>query len=823
MVIKKRILLVSLLLAGVPLMTGCVGDEPQPAVATDTRMPLKLDYLAHQILNPPHSHLQGRVDPVDKRPDYEMRYGPASQLERGERADRLFAAADPFNKTKPSHAADFLALYHRKIEQTAKNDEDDAIDGRETKLHADAAKETEGGYRMNFEDADVKDVLHAVLGGVLNVSYSVAPNVTGRITISSSGAQNRTELLSTLEAALAMQGLSMTPMGSTYKIALATTGGGVVDTTGRRPGFGISVVPLEYTTAASMMKLLNGFISDTDGVRVGTSQSTMIIRGSGPRREEIVRAIKNIDADWMHSQSVSIVVLRRSRPDELIGELNRIFDNDSQGGGGPGVIQFEAIKRMRAVMIISSNPQLSHRAADWVRRLDHQDTSATEGVFIYRPRYREARELVRLVNGLFGSGNNSASPNGAGSSSDGGFAGQDQPRLDSSPQNRTVGQSSSSSAGNVSSGGFGGNGSGSSGGIGGGSGLGSSASFGGGGFGGNAGNSFGGGASAPGGSGLQGNLADPIEARQGSENGAKVKLSITADTGNNTIVAYTDGETYRKVDSVLRQLDLPPLQVAINVTVAEVDLNDTLKYGVQAYLNNQPGQIGLVETTNQVLSTASSIISLKSGGLNSFGLGLGTNTSSQDVILQLLDSVSKVRILSNPSLVVMENKPATFEVGNQVPVTTQQSTSTVSADSPTLNQVQYLDTGVILKIIPRVGQRGEVDMDLDQIISAVLPNPSGSPTLTPTISKRRVASNISVASGQSVMIAGLIQDQQQKTRSPFTGPIFGNTDNEFQRTELVIFIQPTIIRGGIDAQNATEKFRSGLRAINLHSGPVTKP
>ena len=142
--------------------------------------------------------------------------------------------------------------------------------------------------------------------------------------------------------------------------------------------------------------------------------------------------------------------------------------------------------------------------------------------------------------------------------------------------------------------------------------------------------------------------------------------------------------------------------------------------------------------------------------------------------------------------------------------------------------MQYLDTGVILKIIPRVGQKGEVDMDLDQIISSVVPQADGSQSLTPTISKRRVASNISVRSGQSVMLAGLIQEQRQRTRGqlPFVGQdigsLLGNTDNAFSRTELVIFINPVVLRSGRDASTYAENQRGKLRTIDLHAPSVTK-
>ena len=162
---------------------------------------------------------------------------------------------------------------------------------------------------------------------------------------------------------------------------------------------------------------------------------------------------------------------------------------------------------------------------------------------------------------------------------------------------------------------------------------------------------------------------------------------------------------------------------------------------------------------------------------------------------------------------------------------TQQATSTLTATAQTLNSVSYLDTGIILKIIPRVGQNGNVDMVIDQEISSVVPDASGSTTstLTPTISKRRIASDISVRSGQNVLLAGLVTDTRSKQNGqvPFVGPqlgnLLGNTDNSVSRTELVMFIRPVIVRNGQDASEITTDFKRGLTALDLHGDPVYKP
>ena len=893
---------------GLLALVGCEspGPAPGPDVSSvDTRMPLAVDYYDHIVRHPVPKRTSGRVDPIETGVGRETNYGPepAAAPEPAPAPPSITAdeakpsghpvapgkaPADPtkgppgpvsqagptprrsavaalaaVRAGEPKGDVAFLALAkprkkHTKLSKAEAADPDD-----DAALAGDAGAETadnrgiesnDSGYRLNFEDADVKDVLQAVLGNVLGVSYTIAPNVTGRITIASSAPQGRSELLSTLETVLSMQGLSLTRTGSTFRVAPLTLGGGTLDADGSGTGFGISVVPLRYSSVASMNKLLSGFVVEADGIKIDSSRNTVIVRGPGPRRAEIVRAIKAFDGDWMHTQSVSMFELKRARPDDVIQELTRVFDSEKDGDSA-GIIEFKSVKRLRSIMVISKNDTLIRRAGAWIRRLDHEDISETSSIFVYRPRYRDARELTKLVNGLFGNGSGSSgddSKTGSVAFQTNGQSGQSGGFGSSSGQGGLGSSGGSGAGGSQGSGGltsasFGG---GSSGGFGGGSSSGSP--FGSSGGSGSSGSSsaFGSLGGGAGGSGLKGELADPIEAGDGRGNATGMKLKLTADTSNNSIVAYTDGETYRKVEAVLRQLDIPPLQVAVNVIIAEVQLNDELKYGVQFFLNQSQKSVGSIgfstsslSPTSIVSSAASSVAAGVSTGVTSPianaispGAGTGLNfisggQSSPNIILSALDSISKVHILSTPSIVVMENKPATLEVGNEVPVTTQSAQSNLTADAPTVNSVTYLDTGIILKIIPRIGQNGNVDMQIDQEISSVVPDASGSTSgsLTPTISKRRIASDISVKSGQNVLLAGLVTDTRSKSNGqvPFIGPqlgnLLGNTDNIVSRTELVMFIRPVIIRSGQDAVEITQDFRRGLTAIDLHGQPAYKP
>jgi general secretion pathway protein D len=172
--------------------------------------------------------------------------------------------------------------------------------------------------------------------------------------------------------------------------------------------------------------------------------------------------------------------------------------------------------------------------------------------------------------------------------------------------------------------------------------------------------------------------------------------------------------------------------------------------------------------------------------------------------------------------VVVDNGEATLEVGDQVPIATGSAT-VLSANNAVVNTVDYKNTGIILHVVPRVNSNGSVLLNIDQEISAVQPESGGSTNsqnLTPTISERKVSSEISVNSGQTVLLAGLIQDQQEKSRGgipllsqlPFVGAAMGTTGTSTARTELIMFIRPSIIRDAADAAAVAEELRTKMRS-----------
>jgi len=181
-----------------------------------------------------------------------------------------------------------------------------------------------------------------------------------------------------------------------------------------------------------------------------------------------------------------------------------------------------------------------------------------------------------------------------------------------------------------------------------------------------------------------------------------------------------------------------------------------------------------------------------------------------------LRAVSDVKGLSTPSVVVLDNQVATLQVGDQVPVATASATVLTGTGAPVVNTIDYRNTGVILRVVPRINANGNVLLDVEQEISNVAAGSAGS--LTPTVSQRRVKSSIAVASGQTVLLAGLISERSDKQRTGLPlvdqlplGDLWGNTNKTKQRTELIIFIRPQIIRDGVDAMRIAEEMRTKLQ------------
>ena len=234
------------------------------------------------------------------------------------------------------------------------------------------------GVEMNFEGADVQTVAKTLLGDILQLNFVVDPRVQGNVTLASSGPISRKDVLPAFESVLRMQNAAIVRSGDLVKIVPMpeAAAGGSISVGAGEPGFGVSLVPLRYTSASTVAKTAESFLSRPGAIRVVQSRNVLLIQGTTAERQAALDVVATFDVEWLQNQSVGVYPLKSTSPETMIGELERVFET-SEGGLGQGVIRFQPISRMNAVMVVTKNPKLLAQTTQWVRRLDRSDTTGT--------------------------------------------------------------------------------------------------------------------------------------------------------------------------------------------------------------------------------------------------------------------------------------------------------------------------------------------------------------------------------------------------------------------------------------------------------------
>ena len=282
-------------------------------------------------------------------------------------------------------------------------------------------------------------------------------------------------------------------------------------------------------------------------------------------------------------------------------------------------------------------------------------------------------------------------------------------------------------------------------------------------------------------------------------------MRIIADTEHNAIIVVATQQAYRMIEATLRQLDTVPLQVLIQATLVEVTLTDDLAFGVRYFL--QSGRRSLLIEALPV-------------GTPTFSYAFSSANFARS--LQALAAITDLRLVSSPELLVLDNQTAEIQVGDQVPVATRQEQSVTDGQAPVINSIQFRDTGVILRVTPRVNAGGLVSLDIEQEVSDVAP--STTPTVTPTIFQRSIRSTVAVNSGETVALGGLISDSTRNTQTgvpllmkiPILGALFRSTEEKIRRTELIVLLTPTVVRNAAEAKIITAEMRRRMERVHQY-------
>jgi general secretion pathway protein D len=310
------------------------------------------------------------------------------------------------------------------------------------------------------------------------------------------------------------------------------------------------------------------------------------------------------------------------------------------------------------------------------------------------------------------------------------------------------------------------------------------------------------------------------------------EVKIIADSANNSVVIVATAQEYGVILPIIKQLDMMPLQVLIDATIAEVTLKDELAYGIQWFLQQGNTNIGSGLGRASLSDIAISGAAASATG----GLSLLQNSGSVRALLSAQATNNNVNVISSPSLMVLNNQEASIQVGDEIPVRTSQSTNitnvnqsggilpgtdaTQTSGGLVTSGIQQRKTGVKLTVKPRVNASGLVIMDIEQSVEdAQATKTSGIDS--PSIQTREITSSVAVQSGETIVLGGLIKDDGSDNQAgipflhdlPVIGALFGNTTKTKNKTELVVLITPRVVGTRQDARLITDEFKRKLTGI----------
>ena len=590
---------------------------------------------------------------------------------------------------------------------------------------------TDEPFSGTYVGADVPMVVNQILGDFLKIDFSIAPDVTGIVTMRVENIQSRLAAIDALRTAFKPMGIAVIDRGDFVAIVRASDNGAAGSTAvidpgqPAPPGGGVVVLTPHFIAPTQLASVIAPFAPTATIVLTDDSRRFLVIRGDESSLNAISLASAMFDVDWFTQISVATFDLKHVTPDALIDELRPVL------GPSFSSIDLVPVPRLSRLLVLARNPQMLPIVRGWIERLDVSSSTLSPGVLVYRARNANAETLAKSLRDSGSSSGSEATTTGVQASS--------QP-----PVGANLAVSTS-----------------------------------------------------------QGQSQFSATASQREQ-----AFSVASNLNQNAVIVRGSVDQLAEAQGLLEALDQPPSQVLIEAAIIEITLDDELQFGINWH--------GLEERFSGTFTDAAN------GKVTSSFPGFALTYVNTDIeaALNVLSSLTKVEVISRPSLLALNNETANLQVGDQVPIVTQTAISVTDPNAPIVNQTQYRDTGVILKVTPRVRAGGMVELEVAQEVSQVARTTS-SGIDSPTIQTRKIDSKLLVPSGQSVALGGLISTTRTGSVSgipflmdvPLLGQLFRSDSRITERTELVVFVTPRVLVDGKAAVEATDELRSAFRKL----------
>ncbi|MGH7795853.1 MAG: type II secretion system secretin GspD [Candidatus Binatia bacterium] len=660
-----------------------------------------------------------------------------------------------------------------------------------------------GMVSLNFNRADLVEIIH-IIAQQLRLTYTIDPEVKGSVTINSAEPLRAEDLLPVFHQVLRMNGAVAVRRGNLYHIMPIKDGKGLARPAGRskEDSFALQVVPVRFFAAAEMKRVLTPFLQPGGEIIEYPRGNFLIIMDLASNIQRLIEIADLVDVQVFAGTRMEVYQPKVASAEELAQELTKIMQSFAASApqAESFTAQFIALPRINQLLVISHSEAAWTYAKRWLDRIDIVAEGPGRRIFIYPVENGKATELADVLSQALGHPSTGR---------------RDTTRTLQDFHRSTTATGTPGMAGRgTTTSPFGSSGS----------------------FGQQSPAPLGAYATIP----VPGQVAPPTQpgiappvpgvarpplptqppttqAQQQQE-----QLRIVPDPATNSLIIYGTAQEFQNIRNILKDLDAIPRQVLIEAMVLQVDLSDTESLGVDYEILRR----SRVTIFGQTFNSRGALRSLdKFPVAPAFGSGLTGIFGGSDVqaLVNALMTDSRVKLLSSPSVLAADNRPARIQVGSEEPIPTGTINAAVGAATPSSSTtIQYRNTGRILTIIPQVNSKGLVNLQIKAEVSQRGDDvPFGTNETFPSFNTQDAETTAVVHDGETLVIGGLIGERKIRSRSgipylmdiPVFGRFFGTTSDESTRTELIMLITPSVIRNQSESQQVTEDFKSKVTAV----------
>ena len=639
-------------------------------------------------------------------------------------------------------------------------------------------------WKVNLQDADIKAFINEV-AAITDQNFILDPRINGNVTVISNRPLSKQEVYQLFLGVMQVNGIAAIDTGTTVKLVpdnVAKQSGIEVDLRGDSTGEQMKtrILYLNNTQAAEILTVIRPLMPQSAHAAAVPGLNALILSDRADNLNQIATLVQDLDSN--NNDVLEVIPLHHVDAERMMDLISGLTATANSGTTGSQlkVIADTASDRL----LVKGSPDMIETIRNMVQQLDTIPTKRLSGLRVFRLKYASAGHIADMLRGLLS--NQSINSTGATSTL------ESASLLDSSSNTATGSGGLSSTAST------------------------STAS------------------TSPSSSTSSSSSQSGISSVNRGANSHP--FSIIADETQNSIIVNADPELMVEIEAAIEQLDTRRAQVLIQAAIVEVSGNDAKQLGVQWALGNANSGYGVINFDNVGTSaTALAAAALSGGASKAAGsiagalLGLGNvtkdsngNTQFYGAVLQALDSTTSANLLSMPSILTLDNEKASILVGQNVPFVTGSYTTAGNSSTNPFQTIERKDVGINLNVIPHIGENGTVRLEVSQEVSSVVNSSAGDAAGLIT-NKSLINTTILADNQQTIALGGLMRDNttngQQKVPGlssiPVVGRLFRSDNAKTDKSNLIIFLQPTILRDGGAVASVTERKYNQMRVMQL--------